>query len=139
MSVVQIPNLGAAIALNGTEQLEGVQAGTSVRLTVAQIGTYINTQYPAPGISSIATSTPITGGTITSSGTIGLATAGVTNTYTFNKSVDGIYWDTNTANNKWAVPKTMNEYLVGTNASSGLGMGASGGSGGRRIQWVGWT
>lgn len=38
--------------------------------------------------------------------------------------------DTNTANNnKWAVPKTMNEYVVGTNASGGLGMGASGGSG----------
>ena len=38
--------------------------------------------------------------------------------------------DTNTANNnKWAVPKTMDEYLFGTNASGGLGMGAAGGSG----------
>ena len=81
MSVVQIPNLGAAVALNGTEQLEGVQAGTSVKLTIAQIGTYINAQYPPPGVSSIATSAPITGGTITTTGTIGLAGAGVTNTY----------------------------------------------------------
>lgn len=81
MSNIQIPNLPAAIALNGTEQLESVQAGTSVKLTVAQIGTYINAQYPAPGVSSVATSAPITGGTITTSGTIGLAGAGVTNFY----------------------------------------------------------
>mgnify|MGYP003350695048 FL=1 len=81
MSNIQIPNLPAAIALNGTEQLEGVQAGTSVRLTIAQIGTYITAQYPAPGVSSIATSAPITGGTISTTGTIGLAAAGVTNTY----------------------------------------------------------
>jgi hypothetical protein len=81
MSVVQIPNLGSAVALNGTEQLEGVQAGTSVKLTVAQIGSYITAQYPPPGVSSIATSAPITGGTITTAGTVGLAAAGVTNTY----------------------------------------------------------
>jgi len=87
MSVVQIPNLGAAIALNGTEQLEGVQAGTSVKLTVAQLGAYITAQYPPPGVSSVATSAPITGGTITTTGTIGLAGAGVTNYYLANSSV----------------------------------------------------
>ena len=81
MSNIQIPNLPAAVALNGTEQLEGVQAGVSVKLTVAQIGAYINAQYPPPGVSSIATSAPLTGGTITSIGTIGLAAAGVTNLY----------------------------------------------------------
>ena len=68
-------------ALNGSEQYEAVQAGTSVRVTTAQIGAYVQSQYPAPGVVSIGTSAPITGGTITSSGTIGLATAGVTNTY----------------------------------------------------------
>jgi len=81
MSNVQIPNLPVAVALNGTEQFEAVQSGTSVRVTAAQLGTYINSTYPAPGVSSIATSAPITGGTITSTGTIGLAAAGVTNTY----------------------------------------------------------
>ena len=81
MSVVQIPNLPPAISLNGSEQYEAVQAGTSVRVTTAQIGAYVQSQYPAPGVVSIGTSAPITGGTITSSGTIGLATAGVTNTY----------------------------------------------------------
>lgn len=37
MSVVQIPNLPAASNLSGAEQLEAVQAGTSVRVTALQI------------------------------------------------------------------------------------------------------
>ena len=37
MAAVQIPNLGAAIALSGTEQLEIVQAGVSVRTTTQAI------------------------------------------------------------------------------------------------------
>ena len=37
MSNVQIPNLPVAVSLNGTEQLEAVQAGTSVRVTASQI------------------------------------------------------------------------------------------------------
>ena len=81
MANQQIPNLPPAIALNGTEQLEAVQAGTSVRITTAQLGSYITTIYPAPGVSQVDTSGPITGGPITSTGTIGLATAGVTNSY----------------------------------------------------------
>lgn len=81
VAIIQIPNLPAAIALNGTEQLEAVQAGMSVKVTVAQLGDYVATQYPAPGVTSIATSSPITGGTITATGTIGLETAGVSNLY----------------------------------------------------------
>jgi len=81
MSNIQIPNLSPAVALNGTEQYEAVQAGASVRVSTAQLGQYINLQYPPPGVSSIATSSPITGGTIKASGTIGLETAGVTNSY----------------------------------------------------------
>ena len=46
MASQQIPNLPAAIALSGTEQLEAVQAGTSVKVNVAQLGTYIYTAYP---------------------------------------------------------------------------------------------
>lgn len=42
MSNVQIPNLPAAIALNGAEQLEAVQAGTSVRVTANQLRTYFS-------------------------------------------------------------------------------------------------
>lgn len=37
MSNVQIPNLPVATALNGTEQLEAVQSGSSVRVTSQQI------------------------------------------------------------------------------------------------------
>jgi hypothetical protein len=48
MSNIQIPNLPAAIALNGSEQLEGVQAGASIRLTVTQLAVYIAAQYPTP-------------------------------------------------------------------------------------------
>ena len=40
MSNIQIPNLPAAIALSGSEQLEAVQAGVSVKVTAAQIGAY---------------------------------------------------------------------------------------------------
>jgi hypothetical protein len=41
MSSIQIPNLPAAIGLSGSEQLECVQSGTSVRVTSAQIQTYV--------------------------------------------------------------------------------------------------
>lgn len=81
MALKQIPNLPAGTALNGTEQLEAVQSGVSVRIDTDQIAAYAQSQYPAPGVSSIATSSPITGGTITSTGTIGLEPAGVTNAY----------------------------------------------------------
>jgi hypothetical protein len=37
MANVQIPNLPVAVNLNGAEQIEAVQAGTSVRVTAAQI------------------------------------------------------------------------------------------------------
>jgi hypothetical protein len=81
VAVVQIPNLPAAISLNGTEQLEAVQAGTSVRVTVDQIAAYAIAQYPPAGVTSIVTTSPITGGVITTTGTLGLETAGVTNLY----------------------------------------------------------
>jgi hypothetical protein len=49
-----------AIALNGTEQVPGVQSSATVRLTTAQIATYTIGQIPAP---SIAIGSPITGST----------------------------------------------------------------------------
>lgn len=81
MANVQIPNLPVGIALNGSEELEAVQAGTSVRITTGDIAAYSQTQYPPPGVTSIATASPISGGTITTTGTISLETAGVSNTY----------------------------------------------------------
>ena len=37
MANITIPQLPAAIALTGTEQIGGVQSGASVRMTTAQI------------------------------------------------------------------------------------------------------
>lgn len=46
MSNIQIPNLPAAVSLNGSEQFEGVQAGVSTRITAAQLAAYMLSQYP---------------------------------------------------------------------------------------------
>jgi len=81
MSVVQIPNLTPATSLNGNEQLEAVQAGSSVRLTTSQIATYINSLYPAPGISSVTANSPLSSSTVSGTVTITLPTAAITNTY----------------------------------------------------------
>lgn len=42
--VIQIPQLPPVNALNGTEQLEAVQAGTSVQITTQQIANYAQAQ-----------------------------------------------------------------------------------------------
>lgn len=81
MANISITNLPAVTSLNGTESVPLVQSNVSYRATTAQIAAYVQSAYPAPGVTSIATSGPITGGTITSSGTIALQTAGVTNAY----------------------------------------------------------
>lgn len=48
MAFSQIPNLPVAIALSGTEELEAVQAGTSVRVNSRQIANLYTT--PATGL-----------------------------------------------------------------------------------------
>lgn len=78
MSNVQIPNLPAAIGLSGNEEVEIVQAGTSVRTTTQDIA---DLNANGGTVTSIATASPITGGTITSTGTIALQQGGVDNTY----------------------------------------------------------
>ena len=47
MANATIPSLPQAIALTGAEQMEAVQAGTSVRVTVAQIVALANGGSPA--------------------------------------------------------------------------------------------
>jgi hypothetical protein len=64
MAVSQIPNMTAAIALNGNEEMEAVQAGSTVRVTTAQIAS----------LSAPFSGSPLTvpmGGTGLSSGTSG--------------------------------------------------------------------
>ena len=74
MANVQIPNLPAAISLNGTEQLEAVQAGTTCRITTAQIATFV-TGSPTPFPVSI-------GGTGANTFTAGYLKADGTNPFT---------------------------------------------------------
>jgi hypothetical protein len=81
MSSIQIPNLPAATGLNGTEQLEGVQSGASVKITTSQIATYISSAYPAPGIASITGTAPINANTAGTAVTISLNPQGVTNSF----------------------------------------------------------
>jgi hypothetical protein len=81
MANTTIPNLPATTSLTGPEELNVVQSNTSKYTTVAQIGAYVNANYPAQGITRITAASPLSGGTITTTGTIGLTSNGVTNAY----------------------------------------------------------
>jgi hypothetical protein len=82
MSVKQIPNLGSAAALNGTEQYESVQSGVSVKVTTAQIGAYVaSSYYPATGIYSVTVNAPLTSTTVGSAVTISLPSQSITNSF----------------------------------------------------------
>ena len=76
-----IPNLPAVVALNGTEQMEAVQAGTSVRITASQLALYTSQQYPAPGIATVSGTPPIAASTVGNAVTISLNSQGITNSF----------------------------------------------------------
>jgi hypothetical protein len=84
MSNVSISNLPSTTAAQASNQIPAVQNGTTVYLTVDQIAKYTQTTYPITGITSITAQSPLSGGTITSSGTIGLNTGAITNSYLSN-------------------------------------------------------
>lgn len=50
-SFQQIPNMNPALSLTGTEMLEAVQQGGTVRVTVLQIGQYVVANFPTLGVS----------------------------------------------------------------------------------------
>ena len=50
MANIQIPNLPAAIALNGSEEIPAVQAGTTVRITAGQLTQFVSSSTAAGGI-----------------------------------------------------------------------------------------
>jgi len=81
MSNVQIPNLPAGIALNGSELLEAVQAGTSVHISTSQIAAYASATFVTPSIGSVTANAPVTAATVNKAVTIGLSVNGVSNTY----------------------------------------------------------
>ena len=78
MSNTTILNLPTTAALTGSEYVEAVQSNTSVRVTTQQIAN-LNTNTGT--VTSITASAPLSGGTITTTGTIGLQSSGVTNAY----------------------------------------------------------
>jgi len=84
MSNVSISNLPSTTAATANNQIPAVQNGTTVYLTVDQIAKYTQTTYPITGITSITAQAPLSGGTITSTGTIGLTTGSLTNSYLAN-------------------------------------------------------
>ena len=81
MSVSQIPNLTPATALSGSEQLEAVQAGSTVKVTASQIAAYTQAQYPVSTITSVTATSPLSSTTVGNAVTISLPVASVTNTY----------------------------------------------------------
>jgi hypothetical protein len=79
MANTTIPNLPAAVTLDGTEQLELVQNGTSKRVTADQIAALAeNTQGT---VTLIETAGALVGGPITTTGTVSLPPDAVTNEY----------------------------------------------------------
>lgn len=78
-SFQNIPGLPAGIALNGTEQFWAVQQGSDVRLTAAQIGTYIQANYPLTVAAIYIGTTQVYNGT---SGNVLYNNAGVVGEYT---------------------------------------------------------
>ena len=84
MSNVSISNLPSVTSAQASSQVPAVQNGTTVYVTVDQIAKYTQTTYPITGITSITAQSPLSGGTITSSGTIGLNTGAITNSYLSN-------------------------------------------------------
>ena len=77
MSVKQIPNLPAATSLSGNEELEIVQAGVSRRTTAQAIA---DLNPPQGTVTQIDTAGGLSGGPITTTGTIQIAGGGVDNT-----------------------------------------------------------
>ena len=78
MSNIPINNLPSVLALTGAEEIPAVQANTTVRITAQQIADLATT---GGTVTEIVVDAPLSGGTITSTGTIGLQANSITNAY----------------------------------------------------------
>jgi len=78
MSNITITNLPVLTSLSGTSLLNVVQGGTSYAVSAQQIA---NLNANGGTVTSITAQSPLSGGTITTTGTIGLNTNSVTNSY----------------------------------------------------------
>jgi hypothetical protein len=124
MSSTPINNLPAVIALTGSEQIPAVQNDTTVRITPDQILALL----PAAGtVSQINTNAPLSGGPITTTGTISLQSGGVTNSYLANMNA-GTLKGNNTGSSGTPSDITPSQALdiIGSTRGSLLYRGASG-------------
>ena len=78
MSNITVTNLPVATSVSGSAQLMAVQSGTSVSVTAQQIA---NLNANGGTVTSITATSPLSGGTITTTGSIGLNTNSITNSY----------------------------------------------------------
>jgi len=78
MSNITITNLPVLTSLSGTSLLNVVQSGTSYAVSAQQIA---NLNANSGTVTSITAQAPLSGGTITTTGTIGLNTNSVSNSY----------------------------------------------------------
>jgi len=127
MSNVTITNLPSVTNLSGSSELQVVQSGTSYRATAQQIA---NLNANGGTVTSITAQNPLSGGTITTTGTIGLNNNGVTNTYLAQMpgyTVKG----NNTSGSAQPIDMTAAQFIaafgVGTVTSVATGSGLSGG------------
>jgi len=78
MSNITVTNLPVLTSLSGTAQLMVVQNGVSSSATAQQVA---NLNANGGTVTSITAQSPLSGGTITTTGTIGLSTNSITNSY----------------------------------------------------------
>jgi hypothetical protein len=130
MSNVSISNLPSVTSAQASSQVPAVQNGTTVYVTVDQIAKYTQQTYPITGITSITAQSPLSGGTITSSGTIGLTTGNLTNNYLANMPSNTIKGN-NTGSSATPIDLTPSQVLsmigAGTVSYVATGSGLSGG------------
>jgi Chaperone of endosialidase len=87
MSNITVTNLPVATSVSGSAQLMAVQSGTSVSVTAQQIA---NLNANNGTVTSITAQSPLSGGTITTTGTIGLTTNSITNSYLSTMAANSI-------------------------------------------------
>jgi len=113
MSNITVTNLPVLTSLSGTAQLMVVQNGVSSSATAQQVA---NLNANGGTVTSITAASPLSGGTITSTGTIGLNTNSITNTYLGTMAANTIK-----GNNSGSTAQPIDLTVTQTNAMLGIG------------------
>ena len=113
MSNITVTNLPVATSVSGSAQLMAVQSGTSVSVTAQQIA---NLNANGGTVTSITAQSPLSGGTITTTGSIGLNTNSITNDY-----LGAMAANTIKGNNSGSTAQPVDLTVTQTNAMLGIG------------------